>query len=704
VGKTRLGVQVAGELVDAYADGAWFVPLARLTDPALVLPTIAQTLGLQEAGSRPIEELLRDHVRRRQLLLVLDNFEQVVTAAPQVADLLATSHGLKVLVTSRMALRLHGEHEYRVAPLALPTERHVDSPAVTLFVERAQASRPDFHVTAATAPTVAAICARLEGMPLALELAAARVKLLAPAALLQRLERQLPLLTSGAQDVDARQQTMRNTLAWSYGLLAPEEQRLFRRLAVFVGGFTLEAAEAVCAAPEGADPLSRDVLEGLGALIDQSLVQRWTVGQDGAEEGGSEAHFRLLYVVREYALEQLEASGETNALRQAHAASYMALAEQLWAATMTYVESLAHIARIELELDNVRAALTWLRTRAEGDRQTGAAGRPQVERAGPRRDVETPVVQGLRLAGALVWSWAFRGHLSEGRAWVEAFLALETTRAATAAARSRRTMTTRAASQAYVRARALYAAGVLAYWQGDAEAAVPPLEQSLALARALGDRPTTGYVLTPYVLNNLGMAFRDLGDLVRARTCCEEALALSQALGDRDQVANTLCSLGRLALEAGDLEQATVYSERALAESRQIQFHTGAADGLAMQALIARRRADLSRAVALAREALVLYQVTEDVRLYGDGLEVCAILDASQGRSERAARLLGAAAASRSRIGMRRPMEGPTAADIEWAVDSARAALGEEAWAAAFAAGQALTLEQAVAEALDEAS
>jgi predicted ATPase/class 3 adenylate cyclase len=702
VGKTRLGLQVAGELVDEYADGAWFVPLARLTDPALVLPTIAQTLGLQEAGSRPIEELLRDYVQMQQLLLVLDNCEQVITAAPQVADLLATSHGLKVVATSRRALRLHGEHEYLVAPLVLPTERLPDSPAVTLFVERVQASRPDFHVTATTAPTVAAICARLDGMPLALELAAARVKLLAPAALLQRLERQLPLLTSGAQDVDARQQTMRNTLAWSYGLLAPEEQRLFRRLAVFVGGFTLEAAEAICTAPEGVAPLSTDVLEGLGALIDQSLVQRWTVGQDGAEEGGGEARFRLLYVIREYALEQLEASGEIDALRWAHAASYAAMAEQAWNPKSTYAEQLAGIERLEVELDNLRAALAWLRTRAEADRQTGAAGRPRAERAGPQRDVETPVVQGLRLAGALLWAWAYRGHLSEGRAWLGVFLALDTTRAATADARSRKTMTVRVASQTWVRARALYATGVLAYWQGDSDAAAPPLEQSLVLARALGDRPTAD-VLTGYVLNNLGMALQDLGDLARARSCYEEGLVLGQALDDLDVMANTLLNLARLALVAGDLDQAQARSGEAIAVARQHHYHTGAAIGLGMQALIARRQGDLGRAVTLACEALVLYQAGEDVRHYGDGLEVCAIMYASQGRTEQAARLLGAAAASRTRIGMPRPMEAPIVADIESAAAPVRTALGEEAWAAAFAAGQALTLEAAVAEAQGEA-
>jgi predicted ATPase/class 3 adenylate cyclase len=728
IGKTHLALQVAAELVEDFADGVWFVLLSRLVDPDLVLPTVAQTLGLREQGGTPIADILREHLRARQLLLVLDNCEQVVAAAPAVGGLLGACPGLRVLATSRIPLRLRGEKAYPVTPLALAEAGHVapehltQYAAVALFIERARDAKPDFAVTAANAPAIAEICVRLDGLPLAIELAAAKVKLLPPPALLQRLERQLPVLTDGARDLEERQQTMRSTLAWSYHLLRPAEQRLFGRLAVFVGSFALEAAEAICTAPEGVGPLSLEVLDGLGALVDQSLVQRGTVGQAGAEEGGSEARFRLLYVIREYALEQLEASGEADALRQAHAAYYAAIAEPMSTAT-TYGESLAHTERLEGEQDNLRSALAWLRTRAEAVRQTGAAGRLKAERAGPRRDVEPPRVQGLRLAGALVWAWAYRGHLSEGRAWLEVFLALDTTRAATreapvlpprperakresssaAAARSRRTMTVRAASQTWVRARALYAAGVLAYWQGDSDAAVPLLEQSLALARAVGDRPTAGSVLTGYVLTNLGMAFQDQGGLARARICFEESLALGQALDDWIVIANTLTNLGRLALVAGDLDQAQARSEEAVAVSRQHHYHTGTAMGLAVQALIAWQQGELSRAVTLAREGLALYQAAVDERHYGNGLEVCAILSATQGRTERAARLLGAAAASRARIGMPRSMEGPTAVDIESAVAPGRAALGEEAWAAAFATGQALTLEEAVAEALDEA-
>jgi tetratricopeptide (TPR) repeat protein len=523
--------------------------------------------------------------------------------------------------------------------------------------------------------------------------------------LLAYVQLRLPLLTGGARDLEERQQTMQRTIAWSYELLAPAEQSLFRRLAVFAGGWTLEAAEAVCAAPEGAEPLRLNVLEGLGTLVDQSLV--WQ-----REEGG-EPRFGMMHVIREFAMEHLEASGETEALRRAHAAYYVALAEQAWAADMAASDGgIAHYDRLEREQDNLRATLAWLRARAEAARQTGSTGRATVRRARTRREVEAPAVQGLRLAGALLWPWAFHGHLSEGRAWLEAFLALAAPAGGAAgvpsdhgergegpsppARRSGRMRAARAASEAVVRARALYAAGVLAYWQGESVQAVPLLEQSLALYQALGDR-----LAAYFVLNNLGVALQDLGDRERARACYEECLALGRALGGRGFIGMPLGNLSRLTLAAGDLEQAAVLSEEAHTIARQGHTDTVAADSRTVQALIAWRRGQLSQAAAWAHEALALHHAARDVRRDGDGLEVCAIMCATQGHAERAARLLGAAAAAREQIGMRRPMIVPTAADIESAVAPARAALGEAAWAAAFAAGQALSLEEAIAEALD---
>jgi predicted ATPase/transcriptional regulator with XRE-family HTH domain len=319
VGKTRLALQVADEVGDDFADGVWFVSLSRLTDPALVIPTIAHTLGLREAGGTPFADLLPAHLHARHLLLLLDNCEPVAAAA--VADLVARCPGLTALSTSRAALRLQGEREYRVGPLALPApasppigrplpvERMLEAPAVALFVERARARRPDFRLTGVNAGAVAEICTRLDGLPLAIDLAAAWVTLLPPVRLLARLEPRLPLLAGGARDLEERQRTMQNTLAWSYELLSPAEQRLFRRLGVFVGGCTLEAAEAVCSTPAADESLGEEVLAGLRALADQSLVQPER-GVAEERERESEARFRLLHVVREYALERLKANGE----------------------------------------------------------------------------------------------------------------------------------------------------------------------------------------------------------------------------------------------------------------------------------------------------------------------------------------------------------------------------------------------------------
>ncbi|HEV2238206.1 MAG TPA: helix-turn-helix domain-containing protein, partial [Ktedonobacterales bacterium] len=312
VGKTRLAIQVAAELLDDFADGVWFVRLSRLTDPSLVLPTVAETLGLTEAGDRSLAEALRGHLRERRLLLVLDNCEHVAEAMPAVASLLELCPALKVLATSRAALRLRGEHDYPVPPLGVPPavagpgsvpapERLLEYPAMALFVERARATRPDFALTTANALAVAAICARLDGLPLAIELAAARIKLLPPPALLAQLEHGLGVLTGGPRDLVERQQAIHSTIAWSEHLLSAAERVPFRRLAVFAGGCTLEAAQAVCVVPEGAAPLQLDLLEGLSALVEQSLVQQ-------REEGG-EARFGMLHTIREYALERLDAVG-----------------------------------------------------------------------------------------------------------------------------------------------------------------------------------------------------------------------------------------------------------------------------------------------------------------------------------------------------------------------------------------------------------
>jgi predicted ATPase/class 3 adenylate cyclase len=689
VGKTQLGLQVAADLSDAFADGVRLVRLSRLVDPALVLPTIAQSLGVRALGSRPIEDLLREYVRTRRLLLLLDNFEQVVAAAAGVAELLGASPGLKALVTSRVALRLRGEQEYPLLPLALPpvagpvlpsrTSRPSPKPlteyaAVALFLQRAQEARPDFALTEATAPVVAAICARLDGLPLALELAAVRVKLLPPAALLRRLERSLPLLTGGARDVEARQQTMRATLAWSEALLQPEEQRLFRRLSVFVGGFTLEAAEAVCAAPPGAERLGVDVVEGLAALVDHGLTQRWSAGQDEPEEGDGGARFRLLYVVREYALERLEASAggsaspagqEAEALHRAHAVYFLALAERA-EPELQGPAQVAWLDRLEREHDNFRAALAWAQ-------------------AHPRTEAE----RGLRLAAALEPFWFARGHLREGRAWTEGLLDVVAPHQGGGAGAHGEV------SEA-VWARALKAAVWLAMFTGeDYGPTAARLEAAMAAARAAGDLRTAAIAL-----DGLGAAAYFEGDLALSAMRTEECLALFRAAGSMGDVALTLSYLGEVALLQGDVAWATALSEEALTLSRRAGQLQAEVYTLCILGQLAQRRGDLPTALALLRQGLALSRELVDPRRIANTLEYLVNVVAAAGQGEQAARLLGTATAVREAIGVPRPSVERTWTEQE--VATARQVLGEEAWAAAFAAGRALSLEEAIAEALGE--
>ncbi len=670
IGKTRLAVQVAAELLEAFADGVWLVRLSRLVDPGLVLPAIAQTLGLTEQGSLPLAETLRAHLAGKRLLLLLDNFEQVVGAAGAVAELLAVSPGLKTLVTSRVPLHLRGERAYALGPLPLPApgqlpaERLAQYPAVALFVERAQAARADFTVTVANAPAIAEICTRLDGLPLAIELAATRVKLLPPEALLSRLSAQLQLLTGGARDLEERQQTMRATIAWSEDLLAPDEQVLFRRLAVFVGGCTLEVAEALCAAPAGAEPLGRDALDGLGALVDQSLVQQ-------REEGG-EPRFGMLHLLREYALERLTASGEAEALQRGHAAYFLALAERAEPELMGS-EQRSWLDRLEREHDNLRVALGW--SEARGEAETG-----------------------LRLVAALWWFWLIRGHLREGRAWVERLLRQEaTTAAATGTEASHGAGEPVLTVPGGLRARVLLAGGALAFRQGDEATAVPWLEQAEADARAAGDLRTAAQAL-----RYLGTVALHQGDLERATARAEEGLALAREVGDQWSNAAALTSLGNIALHQGDVERAATAFAEALALYRVVGDLGSLSTSLVNLGWVARKRDEVGPAEALGREALALAWKQGLLRKCAEGLEELAATVCVAGQGVRAARLWGAAAAVREMLGA--PLPAAEQADLEEAVAPARAALGEEAWGAAIAAGQALSLEDAVAEALGAAS
>jgi predicted ATPase/class 3 adenylate cyclase len=767
-GKTRLSMQVAAALLDEHSptlrlqlerapedkglfpNGVWFVNLAPISRPDLVASAIAQTLDVRETGGQPIHDQLKDYLREKRMLLLLDNFEQIVDAAPVVSELLATAPGLRVLVTSRMPLHLSGEREFAVLPLALPprakdeggrmkddarTQHHTgatsDHPssriphplaqydAVRLFIERAQAVKPDFVVTNENAPAVAEICARLDGLPLAIELAAVRVKLFPPRALLTRLDDRLTFLTGGARDLPTRQQTIRNAIDWSYTLLDAGEQRLFAQLGVFVGGCTIAAAEAVCTANEG---LPLEIVDGIAALVDQSLLRQ-------TEDPDGEPRFTMLETIRAYALERLEASGEVEALRRQHAEQYLVLAETA-EPELHRTEQLAWLQRLEQEHDNLWAALAWSQTSAVG--------------------VET----GLRLAGALGRLWQMRNQQREGRAWLRSLLAhpMATPTAARAKAlnwagfldESKRQqealfteslaigralgdipsvadalrglgMITEAAPErtralleeslalsqgrgdTWRSAMALYALGWMAYVQGDVGRAIAHFEESLALSRQLGDR--WGSVNTTYRLVAAKMiSTQSYSELISHNT---EILAQWRQLGDKGACAETLHALGEITRYQGEYGRAAMYYAESLALWQELGDRSWIAFVRNNQGYLAHNQRDEDLAAALLMESLVLARETGQQNTIAWCLAGLGWVAMAQGQAERAARLLGAAKAPFDATGnLIHPVD---RAEFDRSAAAARATLGEEAFAAAWEAGRALTLEQAIAAALDAA-
>ncbi|HEU5423302.1 MAG TPA: tetratricopeptide repeat protein, partial [Nitrolancea sp.] len=536
-GKTRLALQAAAELLDDFPDGVWFVPLASLRDPALVLPAIATAVGVRDEAGQPLGERLRDYFAGRRALLVLDNVEHLLAAAPLVAELLAAAPGLTVAATSRAPLRLQAEREYPVASLPLPRRTPPPSPehlahydAVRLFVDRARAVKPTFTVDDANAPAVAEICHRLDGLPLAIELAAARVRMLPPEALLRRLDQRLPLLTGGTRDAPARQRTLRDTIAWSHDLLRPDDQILFRGLAVFAGGATFAAIEAVVEDEE------IDCWNGLEQLLEHNLVRQ----ADGPER---EPRFVMLETIREYGWERLAEAGELERMRRAHAAYFLALAEEA-EPELKGPRQGTWLQRLETDHDNLRAALDW----------STASQEPEL---------------GLRLAAALSRVWSIHGHLTEGREWLE------------------RALATRGAAAPATRARALNGAGFLTHMQGDYPQAVALYEEALTLERELGDK---GGMATS--LNNLGIVALEQGDYPRATALYEEALTLQRALGNKDSAANSLNNLGNVACEQGDYSRATALYEEALALDRALGNQRGIARSLNNLGSVAKQQGD----------------------------------------------------------------------------------------------------------------
>ena len=564
VGKTRLALQATAELLDTFEDGAFFVSLAPIADPDLVASTIAQALVVREVAGQSLVDSLREHLQERELLLLLDNFEQVAAAAPLVADLLAACPRLKVLVTSRAVLQLYGERDVVVPPLALPDARQPlpveqleQYESVRLFVERAQAAMAYFVLTEASAPAVVGICRRLDGLPLAIELAAARVRLLPPQALLARLGRRLQVLTGGARDLPTRQQTLRGAIDWSYLLLGPGEQALFRRLAFFVGGWTLEAAEAVTNA---VGELGIDPLEGIASLLDKSLLRQ--------EEADVEPRYGMLETIREYATERLEASGEAEDLRRAHALYYLAFAEEAERDQESRNVG-AWYARLEREHDNLRAALAWAIERGEAE-------------------------AALRMCRALGGSWFMR-HRSEGLRWLDQALAL------------------RDDVPALVRARALGTAGSVRAWADNTgpeyERARAQLEEALALFREMG---ATWDISD--VLGTLGWVLLFQGDDARAARCFEESLALGRAVGHHGSVAATLEALGTVAARRCDVARAIAYFEEGLALAREQGHAQLRADLSRDLGEVVCSQGDHARATRLFEESLALARELGDRR------------------------------------------------------------------------------------------
>ena len=649
VGKTRLAQEIAQNFLTEgrFPDGVAFISLAPLRDPAFLAPTIARSLGLREAEDKTADEALRAYLRERRTLLVLDNFEHLLEAAAEVVGLIETCPRLVVLVTSRAPLRVRGEHEYPVPPLALPSTTQsptegevVGTPSGRLFVERARAASPSFMLTRENAAAVAAICWRLAGLPLALELAAAKARLLEPAALLYRLDQALS--TAWARDLPERQRTMRATLDWSHDLLSDAERGLFRRLSVFAGGFSLEAAEAV-----GAGEEPEEVLGLLGALVEQSLVHAEPIA------GRGEARYGMLEPVRQYALEKLEDSGEGDRVGKRHAEYYLVLAE-LARPELHGPRQAKWLDDLAREHDNAMAAMAWLLAR----------GKPE---------------QAVRIGWGIHEFWFRRGYMGEGLRRME------------------RALLGGDVLPNLTRARALYVVSLLSFLRGEPDRASAAAADGSGAARAASDPETLAYAL-----GMRGLAAVSLGDLDAAETVLPEALALFRGLGNPRGVSSGLYPLANLALTRGDGEEAMGLLGEGEALSREAEDWAMLANFLGTQAILARLEGDDARTTVLLRESVQIAGMLRDDYNVGFCAAGLAGVAAREGRAERAARLFGVAEALNERTG----------AGVSWSVlrklnerdlATTREMLDPGAFEEAWAKGQAMGLEEAVAYALSRA-
>jgi non-specific serine/threonine protein kinase len=657
VGKTRLAVRVAEELTGQFADGGLFVPLAPITDPQLVTSAIAQLLEVRETSELLLLDRVKDALQSRQLLLVLDNFEQVLAAAPIVSALLSNCPQLKVLVTSRAVLHISGEHTYPVLPLAVPErnppptlERLTQYEAVRLFLERAQAAKPGFAVSNKTAPSVAEICARLDGLPLAIELAAAQVRVLTPQTILARLGRRLDLLVGGARDEPVRHHTLRAAMAWSYDLLTPPEQVVFQRLAVFVGGCELGAAESVLGTSgEGtvANHAGADILHILIALVEQGLVQ-------ASEQADGETRFTMLETIREYALERLRATGDEATMRRLHRDWCLELAEraepELWGPhQLTWAD------RLENDFDNIWAALEWSK-QEPGEAETG-----------------------LRLASALWRFWDVRGHLTDGRVQIEAFMRMV------------------APGQA-AHTHGLYAASYVAFRRGDFRVSSQLSEQAVRQAREFGDDWVVRWELM--AMGSLAL-FR--GDLGQAGELLRESLTLARKANDDVLAAVTLFWLAELARMQGAYPEAATIIEDCLTISSEIGCSWMRAFALSSLGDMARMQGQHAEATRLQRDALTIQLELRDRSAAADVVEALGIIAVGQRELSRGCRLCAAAEAARERTAASLWLWPTRLEHRDRAVASMCQSLGERTFARTWEEGHAMSFEQAVRHAMSDA-
>lgn len=652
-GKTRLALEVARDLAGAYQDGAWLAELASLTEPELVPQAVADTLRVHEQSRRSLTDTLADALREKDLLLILDNCEHMVDAcAPLVETLLRACSRLRILATSREALGAAGEVIWRVRPLSGPTpyprpavEELEGYESVRLFVERARYRNPIFILDRHNAGSIAEICRKLDGIPLAIELAAARVGTLAMGQISSRLEDSLRLLTGSGRTSTPRQRTLRGSLDWSHELLDELERRLFRRLSVFADGWTLEAAEAV----GSGDGTNLPVLDLISRLVDKSLV-----AAEVSDNGG--ARYRMLEPVRQYAREKLEQNGEAGAVGCRHAEYYLALGERV-EPELVGARQVEWLERLETERNNLRTALSWALVREDAERE----GRAEL---------------GLRLATALGRFWGVYG-VSEGLNWLERGLARSAT------------------SSKLLRAKALNEVGWIALWQGDYEGSETALEESRALFEDLGDRSGVAASLA-----SLGLAVLLQGDKARATALREEADKLRREPLDRQTLAHVLISLARIALQEGDYERTTALGRESLALNRELEDRWGIAQSLMAMGFAELALGDHEGAAASFEEALRLLRTRGDQIGVSFSLLGLAGVASEQLKPERAARLWGAAEALRETVGLRFSPSDRSHLNYENRLTAARSLLGDEAFAAAWTEGRATSLEEAIEYAL----